>query len=262
MSSLTESILYRYVAALQADSYKIQLKNRTTDDGFWVTYSPEQLIKATGFLRRQNALGYDVYARPVGYQYVLLDDLTRLSLNDLATVKPCVLLETSPGNYQAWLILADLPPNRDTAKAICQQLAHQYGADPASAEPDHVGRLPGFTNRKAKHQLTSGHYPFVILRRCEHRFSTFYPCGGAVLQNSLPPKQYTPSPHRQPAVGESTSEQDFGVACGLLRMGKTEEEIYQHLFTTSPDLSTRKGKNTHSYLQRTITNARRAIVGH
>ncbi|QHV98280.1 DNA-primase RepB domain-containing protein [Spirosoma endbachense] len=260
MSNLTQTAIERYLSVFDAASYKVQLKNRLTDEGFWVDYTPDQLAKSetVRYLRDKNSKGFDIYARPIGYQYVLLDDLSFDSLSELARLKPCLLIETSPTNYQAWLILPTIPANRDIAKVSCQTLAIQLGADLASAEPDHVGRLPGFTNRKEKYRLQSGLFPFVRLCRAANRLSTFYPCGGAVLNknttaiNSMPLYQHSPSKN-------SSSEQDFGVACGLIRAGKTDIEISQHLERTSPDLAVRKGKYLESYLQRTIANAHKAI---
>ncbi|GAB3962994.1 hypothetical protein GCM10028805_65220 [Spirosoma harenae] len=256
MSYLTQAAVEQYLSAFDATSYKVQVKNRETEEGFWVEYSHTQLAKpeTIRYLRDKNRKGFDIYVRPVGYQYVLLDDLSFDSLWELAKLKPCLLIETSPANYQAWLILPMLPVNRETAKAICQELAIQLKADPACAEPDHVGRLPGFTNRKEKYRLPNGLFPFVRLCRSAYRISSFYPSGGAVLNH---PNSAPVTPRRHSPKEYSLSEQDFGVACGMIRAGKSDSEIMQHLLTTSPDLASRKGKYTDNYLSRTITNARK-----
>ena len=245
-----------YADTFNAETYHYRLVNPITGQVKLGNYNREQLIKANGFFRHQNAQGFNIYCRPIGYQFVLLDDLTRDVLTDVAQLKPCMLIETSPGNYQAWLILPETPQDRDTAKAICKELAVRFGADLASAEPDHVGRLPAFLNRKEKYYELYREYPFIKLLKFEHRLANFYPCGGAVLnpptttQNIGHINRYTPSKG-------SISEQDFGVALGLIRFGKTDDEIYQHLLSTSPDLIIRKGKQVESYLWRTISNARR-----
>lgn len=253
----TPIVIEQYMNAFHAELYKVQLKNRLTNEGFWVNYSPEQLTKAVGYLRKRNRDGFDVYCRPVGYQYVLLDDLTRETLTALATLQPCMLVETSFGNYQAWLILADVPADRETAKAICKELAQRFGADPASAEPDHVGRLPGFTNRKLKYQLANGLYPFVQLRKAQYRVSSFHPCGGAVP--TLTTGQNSRTPLHQSCNG-SLSEQDFGQACWLIRQGKSDADICDYLMRNSPNLLERKGQRyVDSYLRRTINNAHKSI---
>ncbi len=254
------SPLEHYTNTFKAESYHYRLVNPLTGQVKLGDYSPEQLVKSTRFFRAQNAQGFNVYARPVGYQYVLLDDLTRDVLADVASLKPCMLMETSPGNFQTWLILPETPTDREASKAICHELAVRFGADLASAEPDHVGRLPGYTNRKAKYQNVSGYYPYVTLHRAEHRLSTFYPRGGAVLHTPWDSTPLVPNTRHDHSVSnDSVSEQDFGVACGLVRIGRTDSQIYQHLITTSPDLSIRKGKHIDSYLQRTIRNAHRAV---
>ena len=258
MEPKTNKILSDFADGFRSNLWKVQLKNRLTEQAFRVEYSHEQLLRATGFLRKKNFDGFDIYARPVGWQYVMLNDLTRPTLTDLADLKPCALVETSPNNYQAWLILADVPPDRDTAKAICRELAQRFGADPASAEPDHVGRLPGFTNRKEKYRQPNGLFPFVKLHRSEHRLADFHPNGAGVLQENEP----TATGHRRTSGpgGHSESEKDFGIACGLIRKGLTDEQIYDYLTKHSPDLEARKGsKHIGDYLARTVRNAHRTI---
>ncbi|GAB4026392.1 DNA-primase RepB domain-containing protein [Spirosoma gilvum] len=247
-----------YTEAFKVETYHYRLVDPVTGQVKLGNYNREQLIKAKGFFRYHNVQGFNIYCRPVGYQFVLLDDLNRDVLTDLAQLKPCMLMETSPGNYQAWLILQDVPQNRETAKAICKELAVRFGADLASAEPDHVGRLPDLYNRKEKYIEQYGKYPFIKLLKFEHRLSNFYPQGGAVLNTPTPSISASINHSHSPSNG-SISEQDFGVACGLIRQGKSDSEIYQHLLSTSPDLAHRKGKHVDSYLNRTIRNAHRAI---
>lgn len=176
----TQTAIGHYLTALGADRYHLRLVNFAMEKSIPVTYTAEQFGKpgTAGYLRKMNYEGFNIYARPVGWQYVLLDDLTRPVLADLATLNPCALVETSPANYQAWLILGDVPPDRDTAKAICRELAQRFGADPAAADPDHVGRVPSFQNLKEKYYQADGRYPVVKLHRWEHRVSTFTPQGG------------------------------------------------------------------------------------
>jgi len=45
--------------------------------------------------------------------------------------------------------------------ALARSLAWQYGADPASAEWRHLGRLAGFTNRKPARRQGHGLPPWV-----------------------------------------------------------------------------------------------------
>lgn len=257
----TAIVIDQYLSAFNADKYKVQLSNRQTEKAFWKTYTADQLRKEIGFLKARNANGFDVYCRPVGYQYVLLDDLTIDSLQPLVELKPCVLIETSPKNYQVWLILADAPTDRDTAKEICKLLAARFNADPGSAEPDHVGRLPGFTNRKEKHRLPSGLYPYVYLQRYEYRLSSFStPEGGASAVNDPEATPYVRTAH---SSGRSLSEQDFGRSCWFVRQGRDDAYIIDYLRRNSPALLARKGhRHIETYLTMTVEKARKAVGIH
>jgi hypothetical protein len=86
--------------------------------------------------------------------------LTRLSADGF---DPCAVIQTNPGNFQAWLKHAStLPKLLGTLAA--QTLARRYHADPSAADWRRFGRLPGFTNRKPKHRRPDGRFPFVQLR--------------------------------------------------------------------------------------------------
>ncbi len=266
--NLTETTVTNYLEALGADEYIIRLVNFETAKAVPITYTAECFAqpKTVGYLRAMNGQGFNIYARPVGWQYVLLDDLTRSVLADLATICPCALLETSPANFQAWLILPDVPPDRESARTTCRHLAERFGADLASAEPDHLGRVPGFTNRKEKYRQASGLFPFVTLHRWAHRTADFPPWGGRVLTNGTDSAagttcETTVDSTLSPAHRDSHSEQDFGIVIGLLRKGWTDDRIREHLLRHSPGIEQRKTRNGRShvdtYINLTIQNARR-----
>lgn len=102
---------------------------------------------------------------------VLLDDLTIQAVEQLSQdgFEPCLVVETSPGNFQAWVRLAgsgcSVPYSAMGAAA--RYMAGRYGGDPRAVSPRQPGRLPGFTNRKAKHQLATGAFPYVRLTHAE-----------------------------------------------------------------------------------------------
>src|SRR5262249_39936982 len=75
---------------------------------------------------------------------------------------PALIVETSPGNFQAWLNHGRILP-KEFSSAAARELAVCFGGDRGSADWRHYGRLAGFTNRKPKHQLSDGHFPFVRL---------------------------------------------------------------------------------------------------
>jgi hypothetical protein len=75
---------------------------------------------------------------------------------------PAVVVETSPGNFQAWLRHGEILPKHLSTLAA-RLLASRFGGDLASADWRHYGRLAGFTNRKDKYLKTDGTFPYVRL---------------------------------------------------------------------------------------------------
>lgn len=51
----------------------------------------------------------------------------------------------------------------------------------------------------------------------------------------------------------------MGICIGLLKKGRTDEQVAEHMLRHSPDLEVRKGKHVAEYVSRTIANARRII---
>jgi hypothetical protein len=120
------------------------------------------------FLRGRNQAGCDVYFRPHAASrnagYLLLDfdaGPCPLAAMRVAGHAPCLVVETSPGHQQAWVRVTSGSVIPAWATAVARWLARQYGADPASAEWRHLGRLAGFTNRKPARLQPNGLPPWV-----------------------------------------------------------------------------------------------------
>ena len=108
----------------------------------------------------------DIYIRPTGeHRYTALDDLSQISLAKLAAggFTPCAVVETSAGNFQAWLKHSVVFPKL-LGTFAAQTLAARYDADPSAADWRRFGRLPGFTNCKPKYKRPDGLFPFVRLK--------------------------------------------------------------------------------------------------
>jgi hypothetical protein len=76
---------------------------------------------------------------------------------------PALVIETSPGNFQAWVKHPVVLP-KDIGTAAARALAERFAGDTGAADWRHFGRLAGFTNRKQKHvDARTGLYPFVRL---------------------------------------------------------------------------------------------------
>lgn len=129
------------------------------------TWDRDSLMRSVPWMKLQNLQGRNIYVRPHGeHDLTMVDDLKRDSLNRMFTsgFKPALVVETSPGNFQAWLKHSRvLCPKTSTAAA--RALAEQFGGDKGAADWRHFGRLAGFTNRKAKYQRADGLFPYVRL---------------------------------------------------------------------------------------------------
>ena len=100
-------------------------------------WTAAQLVSAATvrFLRVRNREGCDVYIQPyAGDQnagYILVDlDSAGPTVPELMRAQghaPCVVLETSPGHWQAWIRLSASPVEPAVATAAGKQLARAYG---------------------------------------------------------------------------------------------------------------------------------------
>lgn len=134
--------------------------------------SPGDIIAMLPNAAAANARGGNVYFRlgpsvTDGHPgIVMLDDLTDSAIDQLSRdgLEPCLVVETSPGNYQAWVrLIAAGSVGYAAMTAVARHMARTYGGDERAISPRQPGRLPGFTNRKPKHQMDDGKFPFVRL---------------------------------------------------------------------------------------------------
>jgi hypothetical protein len=117
-------------------------------------------------LKYRNAHGSHIYIRPSGeHHFTTLDDLNETSIARLSAdgFNPCAVVETSAGNFQAWLKHPAVFPQLLSTFAA-QTLAARYDADPSAADWRRFGRLPGFTNCKPKYRKPDGLFLFVRLK--------------------------------------------------------------------------------------------------
>ena len=97
---------------------------------------------------------------------VMADDLgTKLPLAHARRIKPTALIETSPGNYQAWLFLrpCEATDNREQAERLILAMIKQglaADSDPGMSGVTRFGRLPVGINGKAKYLCAD--QPFTV----------------------------------------------------------------------------------------------------
>lgn len=161
----TDRAVTAQLQAMGCERYEIGVK--ATQGGMMQrTWSASEFAHGIAWLKRVNAQGHDIYIRPAGsVGLILADDLDAAALEHLKSdgLAPAVIVETSPGNYQAWLRISQEPIPPEQATAAARIVAERYGSDTNSADWRHFGRLAGFTNRKQKHRQTNGMQPFVLL---------------------------------------------------------------------------------------------------
>ena len=162
----TRNAVERMLAALDAPAYDLGiLSNRGMLPGL-SDLTAAGVFSRLPLLKAHNARGAHIYVRPTGeHRYTVLDDLNSDSVDRLAGdgLEPCAVVETSLGNFQAWLKHNDVYP-APLSTFIAQTLAKRYGADLSAADWRRFGRLPGFTNCKPKYRKSDGLYPYVLLR--------------------------------------------------------------------------------------------------
>ena len=130
------------------------------------TWDIQAVLKSIQWLRLQNRNGRNIYIRPRGeHNLSLIDDLTAGSIERMKAdgFHPALVVETSPGNFQAWL-KHSRRLSKELGTAAARTLAKEYGGDLGAADWRHFGRLAGFTNRKEKYEA-EGLFPFVMLRQ-------------------------------------------------------------------------------------------------
>jgi hypothetical protein len=255
------SSVVAYVKAMPAKKYDIRaiwkqrnLQGRLKSQSKLYSWSAEKMTSNLTILKEHNNQGYEIFARPIDDSYVLLDNVARETLADIAAIKPCLLMETSPGNYQVWLRIKDMPENRDIQKAIWSALTVRFNADPGSAKPGQLGRLPGFVNQKPKY---SPNNPVVKLHKFANRYSTIQVnelLTASPICNPVQPVFTTKNSTRKKSTGDR-SKFDYAVVCSGITRGFSDAQISDYLLNYS-DKARERGIE---YIKITIKNARKQL---
>lgn len=168
----TEVTIRRFLAALPSPGYDLGILN---DQGMYRLEgaSPARVVRMLPYLKYRNAHNAHIYLRPTGESaYTLLDDLTEPTIETLIKTGygPAAVIETSPGNFQAWLRHTK-PLCKELGTLASKTLAARFGGDGGAADWRRFGRVPGFTNRKLKYRNAAGLFPFA--RLLSHTGSSF-----------------------------------------------------------------------------------------
>jgi hypothetical protein len=141
----------------------------------------DALLRSVPWLRYQNRDGRNIYVRPSGeHNLSLVDDLTRtgIVLMKRSGFSPALVVETSPGNFQAW-VKHPCRLDSELGTVVARTLAERFGGDTGAADWRHYGRLAGFANRKEKYRNpATGLHPFV---KVSEAYSSVYPAAEEFL---------------------------------------------------------------------------------
>jgi len=264
-------------------------------------WTADQLVRSAiiRFLRVRNGEGCDVYIQPyAAYQnagYILVDldraDSTAVDLMRANGHDPCVVVQTSPGNLQAWIHISTFPVEPVVATAVGRHLAHTYGGDLASTDWRHMGRLAGFTNQKPQRRTGGSYAPWV---RILHARAGLAPQAQTLIETALqgpataelptasiswgqPPEDVIGPDATPPRLTTAEAAQvyrdclqrwhildrfpqpdwsivDLWVMRELLRQGRTVAEIGAVVRLASPHFPRGHG-NPEDYLRRTLARA-------
>jgi hypothetical protein len=130
------------------------------------TWDASTVSRSIPWLCYQNRRGRNIYIRPKGeHDLSLVDDLKASGVTSMkrSGFAPALVVETSPGNFQAW-VKHSKPLPKQLGTFAAREIARRFGGDLGAADWRHFGRLSGLTNRKEKHRNPqTGLYPFVLL---------------------------------------------------------------------------------------------------
>jgi hypothetical protein len=244
------------------------------------TWDGETLLRSVPWLRLQNRNGWHIYIRPSGeHELSLVDDLTSEAIAAMKQegFHPAVVVQTSLGNYQAWLRHGERL-EQQVSTAAARALAEKFGGDGGAADWRHFGRLSGFSNRKPSHQdVVTGLYPFVRLVEAE---GAVYPAAApfvAEIRRQVERRNQErarldtrrpvadPGPLRtieafraDPRYAGDGNRIDLAWAIHALSHGAAQEEVAAAI--RSRDLS-KKGsqRRQDAYVERTLVQAARRL---
>ena len=268
----TKTALTRQLRGLDLDTFEVTIL-REDDHRSVNLWSVETILERLPNLKRANKAGANLYVRAPrdrDHDLILLDDLDRFTPDKMKSAghAPAVVVETSPGNVQAWVRLGE-PCPAAVRHEVSRALTQLYGGDPGAVDPHQSGRLAGFTNRKPRHEAARG-FPFVLLLNAPGRPAKKAP---ALIEQAEAVIATKPDKARMiPDIASGTIDPDLETAwLEEYRRGASEDlsavdwSMVNRLLSagTDPDVitavlasvATRKGKSAEKYATRTVSNA-------
>lgn len=162
------------IPGMTFNNFEVALYHLETKQ-FKLRFKPlEQLLELVPVFNSAIAkMPIQVYVRPNQSSIILVDDLQIETTHEMTKdgFEPCVVVETSPDNFQAWVRVSYQMINANVSTEISRYLANKYNADLGSAKHRHVGRLVGYPNLKFAYEV-DGKYPFTRLVFTKNQVAT------------------------------------------------------------------------------------------
>jgi hypothetical protein len=147
------------IGAMGAGRYEIVIVGAKTGRQTKREWSASELVKGVRWLKRMNAQGGDINLRPLdGPELLLVDALDAEAVKDMRRqgLAPAVAVETSPGQFQAWVKVSEHRLPERVRKATVAGLALSF------SKAGEYGRLAGFTSQQAEPDH-AGRQPYVLV---------------------------------------------------------------------------------------------------
>lgn len=280
--------IQRQIMALGVARFEVGIREAKTGQMMNREWSRAEVEQSAAWLKRMNAKGNDIYIRPAGeHGLVLIDDLKPQALERMKAdgYAAAATIETSPGNYQAWVKMSDKPLSAEARSIAAHGLAEYYGGDMNSADSRHYGRLAGFTNQKPKH-TRDGRQPYVLAHDCPGKVAPDAPRYLEQIEQHIdsqlalkeretrleaiksakqwkgsgnPAKEYQRQAQRLlERYGENAdlSRIDWMIAQDMAKGGNfTAQDIEKGIRECSPNVESRKAGHIEDYARRTAEKA-------
>lgn len=268
-------------------------ESKDADEVFFKQGEEEKwLSKAEDFNDEQR----DIYVTPIDpkYYYLIVDDLNDKKLEQMksAGVTPCIVVESSQGNYHAIVKIEKTGADEEKAcaDALVKELNREFEGDLKISGSEHMFRLSGFQSRKPSRngwrvRLAEVH-PGAVCKKTSERLQKMMEERNRKKKESIietKPKERTAARiaadissfsdmerryreewettlrvFRQKKWKEDWSQIDFKTAKTLLIEGYDREDIVRAMVAASPDVQ-RRHPNTEAWARGVVESADRSI---
>lgn len=224
------------------------------------------------WLRFQNAgaggrSACNVWVRPhrdlPAHRILMLDDVRAPVARRIAAKYAAALVETSPWNFQVWLV-SSAALGRDERQFVLRQLCALADADPGATSEPRWGRPPGFRNTKPAYMLPGTRPVWTNLRHLprpgDRLFDPSRYLSISGVAGSSPHRHVSPPPGGgrcapRPSGGDR-SRRHFWIACELLRRGASPDLVSDWVAEMAlADLKRRDPGRAREYADRTVRAA-------